>query len=117
MQGEQNEVTGVSGSEEPGAHKPTLSSINFAVPNTSTIWYFQDGVNLPQETKPGIIYENIDLCASGKDSLILSVDGKRFSPGFTKDFGDVDLFGHEKHPTLTEKLEQLHQDSYKESWM
>ena len=110
MQGEKNEGTEVSGTEEPGAHNPTLSSINFAVPNTSTIRNFQDGVDLPQEIKPGIIHENIDLRASGKDSLVLSVDGKKVSPGFTKDFGDVDLFGHEKHLTLKEKIEQKHQE-------
>ena len=83
---------------------PKYSTINFAVPNLSAIQAVAVKQNLPTEIKPGIIPWGIELKAKADTqvSYVLSVDGKKVSPGLTYESGDENLFGYET-PNLQER--------------
>ena len=104
MHGLKNEGTEISSLEQPGMHIPQSSNINFAVPNKASIRDFKSGIDLPVEIPPGIIETAMSLREGEQTSFILSVDGKKVAPGLTDEWGDIDLFGHEKGPSLKELI-------------
>ena len=72
-----------------GNYDPQKTNINFAVPNTHTIINY---------TSMGIITSTLEL-KSKENSYILSVDGKKLTPGLNENSGDQDLFGYETSQT------------------
>ena len=82
-----------------GNYDPQETNINFAVPNTQTIInYTSMDYDFPKKIPPGIITSTLEL-KSKENSYILSVDGKKLSPGLNENSGDQDLFGHETSQT------------------
>ena len=86
---------------------PSKSNINFLVPNVAIL---QAELQLEESCqKPGIIYGNIDCYSKlqGVEEKLhkISFDGKNIAQGFGRKLGEVDLYGHEMAPTLTEKKE------------
>lgn len=45
-----------------------------------------------------------------KKPYMIAMDGKKVAMGLTKTAGDVDMFGHEDSPTLSERKNQLDED-------
>ena len=57
---------------------------------------------LPKIIPPGKIRKTIDMIA-GKNDLVLMADGKLVTKGLRNEFsGDVDLFGYETEPNISE---------------
>ena len=93
--------------------EPQATHINFAVPHTrSLLEYNPVGVEIPKKLDPGFHNELAELArkAFNESSVVLSVDGKKITPGLTETFGDVDLLGFEKGETLQQRKEKLAQD-------
>ena len=81
-------------------YSPDLSKVNFAVPDEKILRDMKKV--LPKIIPPGKIRKTIDMIA-GKKDLILMADGKLVTKGLRKEFsGDVDLFGHETEPNVSE---------------
>ena len=77
-----------------------LSKVNFAVPDEKILRDMKKV--LPKIIPPGKIKKTIDMIA-GKKDLILMADGKLVTKGLRNEFsGDVDLFGHETEPNISE---------------
>ena len=58
---------------------------------------------------PGILEEAIKMLDKTKQ-YVLSIDGKKITPGFGKPlFGDINLWGHEK-PNLEHALKKRNED-------
>ena len=102
-----------SGAANWGNFSPILGSINFAVPAESVITKCIEKVNnIARFLRPGINFDLIDNFikneelkkhGGNKKQYVLSFDGKLIRPGFTKDSGDIDMFGCEKQPTLSQR--------------
>ena len=100
--------------ENVRALEPQSAHINFAVPHTrSLIDYNPVGVGIPQKLDPGFHSELANLAkqAFNESSVVLSVDGKKITPGLTESFGDIDLLGFEKGETLEQRKDDLVQDN------
>ena len=81
------------------------SKINFAVPDEKILRNLND--TLPKVIPPGKIYRAMDILQNEKD-IILMADGKMISKGLGDHFtGDIDLFGHEIQPNLTDLKNDL----------
>ena len=87
-----------------GKYDPKKSEINFAVPDE---WYIrsQDKI-LSQIIPPGMVEDSFKITQHHKD-VVLMADCKRLAKGLKSvRMGDVDLWDHEKLPTLEEKIEK-----------
>ena len=81
-------------------YSPDLSKVNFAVPDEKILRDMKKV--LPKIIPPGKIRKTIDMIA-GKKDLILMADAKLVTKGLRNEFsGDVDLFGHETEPNISE---------------
>ena len=85
---------------------PALSSINFAVPNRNCL----EDSNVSKElrdVKPGILLDMIKLVHDDgvlQQSYKVSFDGKKVNSGIdSTTMGDINLWGYEGPPTLTER--------------
>ena len=91
-----------------GKYDPEQSEINFAVPDERQL-HSQDRI-LGRIIQPGIIDASMNMLENHKD-IVLMADCKRLAKGLTGDgMGDVNLWGHEKRPTLQQKLQTFRQD-------
>ena len=98
--GEKNWGQVVNKTSERSKCIPHKSKINFAVPDEKVLHKLSQ--KLPKIIPPGIIKTTLDML-NNKDDLILMADGKLVTKGLKSEFvGDVDLFGHENTPNLTE---------------
>ena len=92
-----------------GNYDPEKSDINFAVPDERYL-RTQDGI-LGRIIQPGIIEGSMNMLKNHKD-IVLMADCKRLAKGLRGDrMGDVNLWGHEKRPTLDDKLQAFRQDT------
>ena len=81
-------------------YSPDLSKVNFAVPDEKILRDMKKV--LPKIIPPGKIKKTIDMIA-GKKDLVLMADGKLVTKELRNEFsGDVDLFGHEMEPNISE---------------
>ena len=86
--------------------------INFAVPSLNTIRErSQQLTSIPRNISPGIIDGVLVAVAKAANAktYVLSLDGKKISPGLTPHSGDVDVFGFEE-PPLTERRDTLERE-------
>ena len=91
-----------------GKYDPDKSEINFAVPDERQLCS-QDRI-LGRIIQPGLIDASMNMLKNHKD-IVLMADCKRLAKGLTGQMmGDVNLSGHEKRPTLQEKLQTFRQD-------
>ena len=91
-----------------GKYDPDKSEINFAVPDERQL-RSQDRI-LGRIIQPGLIDASMNMLKNHKD-IVLMADCKRLAKGLTGHMmGDVNLWGHEKRPTLQEKLQTFRQD-------
>ena len=91
-----------------GKYDPEQSEINFAFPDERQLCS-QDRI-LGRIIQPGIIDASMSMLENHKD-IVLMADCNRLAKGLTGDrMGDVNLWGHEKRPTLQQKLETFRQD-------
>ena len=94
----------VSNDTTKGKYDPSKSEINFVVPDERYL-RSQDKI-LGRLIPPGIIQDSLNIVENHKD-VVLMADCKRLAKGLKSDrMGDVDLWGHEKPPTLQEKLDK-----------
>ena len=93
-----------------GNYDPKKSDINFAVPDERYL-RSQDRI-LGRIVQPGIIEPSLNILQNHKD-VVLMADCKRLAKGLKGDcVGDVDLWGHEKIPTLQDKLQKFREDCH-----
>jgi len=87
------------------------NSINFACPDRKLLQCVVKSNNTDCQ-KPGILFSNIDtFCKdSTQKSYKLCIDGKKIMQGFGSRFGEVDLYGHESKPTLSQKRTDLEEE-------
>ena len=81
-------------------------NINFAIPDNRVLRDFNPfDVKIPSKLNPGFQEQlaNIGKKAFEGASCILSVDGKKITPGLSTDFGDIDLLGFESRSSLQER--------------
>ena len=98
----------ITGEAARGHYDPDKSEINFAVPDERYL-RSQDRV-LGRIIPPGIISSSVNMLQNHKD-VVLMADCKRLAKGLRGiRMGDVDLWGHEKRPTLEEKLNLFRDD-------
>ena len=91
-----------------GKYDPEKSVINFTVPDERQL-HSQDRI-LGRIIQPGIIDASMNMLKNHKD-IVLMADCKHLAKGLTGDrMVDVNLWGHEKRPTLQEKLQTFRQD-------
>ena len=90
---------------EKSKYSPDKSKINFAVPDKKTLYDMNH--DLPKIIPPGKIRCALNLL-KGKKDIVLMADGKMVTKGLQSNFcGDMDLFGHEILPNLTDLQEKL----------
>ena len=93
-----------------GNYDPKKSDINFAVPDKQYL-HCQDRI-LGRIVQPGIIESSLNILQNHKD-VVLMADCKQLAKGLKGDWaGDVDLWGHEKIPTLQDKLQTFWEDHH-----
>lgn len=102
------------GQNANGCTKPEDSVINFAVPHRNSLEDTGLGAKL-KYVKPAILQEMIELVSNSDPQQLktfkLCVDGKKINVGAqNQNFGDVNLWGFEGSPTLSERVENLEQD-------
>ena len=91
-----------------GKYDPDKSEINFTVPDERHI-RSQDRI-FGRIIQPGLIDASMNMLKNHKD-IVLMADCKHLAKGLTGHMmGDVNLWGHEKRPTLQEKLQTFRQD-------
>ena len=96
--GEKNWGQVVDKSSTRSKYNPDKSKINFAVPSESVLHHFD--AKLPKIIPPGKISKCLDLLEGKK---VLMADGKLVTKGLKENFsGDVNLFGHETNPNISE---------------
>jgi hypothetical protein len=83
--------------------EPKYSRINFAIPDIRLLAGQND---LSKTANPGVLYDMLNIMDSNT-LYNLCFDGKKINSGKTEKRGDIDLFGHEKPPTLSERKERL----------
>ena len=87
---------------------PDNSKINFAVPSEHILQTIEG--KLPRILPPGKIFQCMDLLRNEKD-IVLMADGKLVIKGLKENFcGDVDLFGHETHPNISELEDEINRN-------
>ncbi|XP_053383231.1 uncharacterized protein LOC123562931 [Mercenaria mercenaria] len=85
------------------------AEINFAVPYRATVGN-RNKLFSEDDVKPGLLIPMIDKLASQTrvdKTYKLCVDGKKINAGKSKKHGDIDLFGFEKPPTLSDRRATL----------
>ncbi|KAK7092212.1 hypothetical protein V1264_008000 [Littorina saxatilis] len=87
---------------------PQDAKINFAVPSAK---YLETASVIKTELKPGVIQECVETVSIHAKQVKISFDSKKINGSLTHQQGDVDLFGCETRPTLSE----LNQRKAKES--
>ena len=98
----------ITGEAARGHYDPDKSEINFAVPDERYLCS-QDRV-LGRIIPPGIISSSANMLQNHKD-VVLMADCKRLAKGLRGiRMGDMDLWGHERRPTLEEKLDLFRDD-------
>ena len=95
--------------KQRGEYDPANVKINFAVPSPSIIAKESKKLlPMPKLLEPGLMNSVLDtFVASNKGAFALSFDGKLLRPGLTKSSGDVDMFGTENGPILSEQRHRL----------
>ena len=98
----------VEGSCDRGVFDPSTSRINFAVPSKTTL----QSIATKASFYPGINDELLSSLSShlANKPLNLSVDGKKICRGKGKHMGDINCWGFENKPTLSERQEKLEID-------
>ena len=96
----------LDGTSDKGFFDPLKSKVNFAVPSRN---------NLYKETSsfyPGINEDAIKATVSlyKQKPLKLSADGKKISRGKCKNIGDIDCWGYEATPNLSERKKSHTED-------
>ena len=80
---------------------------------------YSEGKQYSKVLRPGINFDLIDIfimnekskrIGGSKKQYVLSFDGKLIRPRFTKDSGDVDMFGCERQPTLSQRKCRLDEE-------
>jgi hypothetical protein len=92
-----------------GDVKENQSDINFAVPSFPTIEAAVKEFGFPKPA-PGILSTNVDRFKDTNQSYKLCIDGKLIARGFGKQHGEVDLYGHEQSPILTDRKKRLQEE-------
>ena len=89
-----------------GKYNPTTSKVNFAVPSLRVLQNVK--TTYPKTIRPGLINYTLDTAekdAGEGKQFVLSFDGKKIAQGVTgTDKGDVNLWGNENPPLVSEKL-------------
>ena len=89
-----------------GKYNPTTSKVNFAVPSLGVLQNVK--TTYPKTIRPGLINYTLDTAekdAGEGKQFVLSFDGKKIAQGVTgTDKGDVNLWGNENPPLVSEKL-------------
>ena len=88
---------------------PEGAEINFAVPYRATVGSTNRAFK-EDDVKTGLLTPMIGKLADqakGNKTYKLCVDGKKINSGKSKTNGDIDLFGFEKSPTLSERKAEL----------
>ena len=97
----------ISSDSKPGIFDPTNSNIVFVVPSETTINKFSPYPGeFPKYFKPSINEQVIDLAVQFKPcdaAFCLKFEGRKISPGFQDNTGDIDLIGCEEGLTLSQK--------------
>ena len=93
--------------ETGNSYNPLDSKINFAVPDVKQLSTAKIGSGA---IKPGIIKEVLTDLENSASLFCLSFDGKKLNIGRTKTGGDIDLFGFEDEPTLSQRRDRLQHD-------
>ena len=89
-----------------GKYNPTTSKVNFVVPSLHVLQNVK--TTYPKTIRPGLINYTLDTAekdAGEGKQFVLSFDGKKIVQGVTgTDKGDVNLWGNENPPLVSEKL-------------
>lgn len=96
--------------KQRGEYDPANVRINFAVPSPSIIAKESKKLlPMPKLLQPGLMSSvlNTFLDSNKGCCFVLSFDGKLLRPGLTKNSGDVDMFGTENGPILSEQRHRL----------
>ena len=75
--------------------------MNFVVPDVQTL----SSTSEMDVKKPGVMTDMLDTLSSylKEKEVKLCFDGKKINSGFGQHLGDVDMWGHEFSPTLSER--------------
>ncbi|KAL5010284.1 hypothetical protein ScPMuIL_012589 [Solemya velum] len=112
MGGPKHAGTVLTGENEKGAYNPENSKINFVVPQRSIVSQTHSPI-AAKDVTPGILHSLFDKFShqSGTEKTYkLCVDGKKINSSLIGKHGDIDLWGHESSPTITERRESLNVD-------
>ena len=95
----------VSKQTKLGKYDPKSSEINFAVPDER--YLRSQDKRFGKFIQPGIMRDSLRILQDHPD-VVLMADCKRLSKGLKgEQLGDIDLWSHERTPTLADKLEEL----------
>ena len=98
-----------SGKSDKSKYFPNDGSYNFAVPDERILW--KSKTNIPKDVPCGIMDESLKLLFIDKE-YILSLDGKQVGTGLKEQgVGDVNLWGFEGPPSLTDTLRFLRNET------
>ena len=98
-----------SGAVEKSKYNPLLGNNNFAVPDERILRKSKTFVD--KEIPCGIIDEAVQLLQQNKQ-YIVSLDGKQAGLGLRTDgYGDVNLWGYEGPPTLSQMQHRLREET------
>ena len=98
-----------SGKSDKSKYFPKDGSYNFAVPDERILQ--KSKTNIPKDVPCGIMDESLKLLSIDKE-YILSLDGKQVGTGLKEQgVGDVNLWGFEGPPSLTDTLRFLHNET------
>ena len=100
----------LSESSQKGVYNPSDSNIVFVLPSETVLNKFNPyKESMPKRMKPGIFPDAINQAVDATPptaSMCLKWDGRKVSPGFREDTGDIDLLGCEEDETLEERREK-----------
>ncbi|KAK3085168.1 hypothetical protein FSP39_025400 [Pinctada imbricata] len=95
-----------------GMYDPSDAKINFVVP-MSKVSDLNLSVLAPNDVKPGLIkpfLEKVALHNTDEKTYKICLDGKKINASKSGSLGDIDLFGFEKQPTLSERKDRLNHE-------
>ena len=91
-----------------GIYDPKLASVNFVVPDVKTL--FKNDEHLKEIPPTAKIQQSFDFINRDKEH-VLTYDGKKLTRGYKgKKYGDEDMWGFERKPTLADNLIRLEND-------
>ena len=92
---------------------PDQSTINFVWPDIKCLTDNRAKMEI-NCSEPGLIVSNIKSVVGKRgaphNEYKICLDGKKLTIGFGNKLGEVDLYGHETTPTLTERTIILHEE-------